>query len=482
VDELIALIQDISTQIDAGMAALQAIADDLAQLQQAAGQEETDEGDQADADKINAVQLGAGGAGADMAGKSAKIEQLSTKMAEIEQSLAPLVKAKKDAEAALKMKQMETNVSNLMARFGGQHIGGDAETRTARKFAFNINHGAEPEVPLAVTLWRARKWYDPEAIAKLHQWRSKALNEGAGASGGFLVPPQYMQDLVELRRASAPLRDIVTVMQVNSTSLLVPQQTGASTVAWVAEDAPKPSSDATFGQITVNIFTVAGIAKVSNQMLEDSSPAVDQIMRNDLGKSLGIEEDRVMWNGTGTGQPLGILKTGTITTTPASAQTAVSIYDDTLAAIGRFQGAYFGNPEFIAMHPRTYVKMLGAKDTANRFLGIGTVVAQGTMDVNGAPTGMTGAVRNTLFGIPLLLDANIPTAQTVGGNSDRSSIIVGAFKEAWLLERQGINIDVSSEAGTSFEQNQTWFRGEERIGFTAARQPTAFQVVSDVGP
>jgi hypothetical protein len=39
-------------------------------------------------------------------------------------------------------------------------------------------------------------------------------------------------------------------------------------------------------------------------------------------------------------------------------------------------------------------------------------------------------------------------------------------------------VDVSNEAGTAFESNQTWYRGEERIGFTAARQPTAFCYVT----
>jgi len=93
-----------------------------------------------------------------------------------------------------------------------------------------------------------------------------------------------------------------------------------------------------------------------------------------------------------------------------------------------------------------------------------------------------GGAGLTFSGIPLVIDPNMPIAQTVGANTNRSSIIVGAGREAWFLENQGVAMDVSSEAGTSFEQNQTWFRGEQRAGFTAARLTAAFQIVSDVGP
>jgi HK97 family phage major capsid protein len=61
-----------------------------------------------------------------------------------------------------------------------------------------------------------------------------------------------------------------------------------------------------------------------------------------------------------------------------------------------------------------------------------------------------------------------------------SAVIVGAFREAWWLKRDDVRMDVSNEAGTSFETNQTWFRGECRMGFTAARLTSAFQIISSV--
>lgn len=359
------------------------------------------------------------------------------------------------------------------------------EGRTQNKFQFNINTGAtDPEMPYAVKLWRARRG-DSKLRDELEEYTTKALGEGTGAAGGYLVPPQYLQDLVTLRRASAPLRGFVTVVPgIRSNSVLVPRQTAVETVAWTADNAPKTSTDETFAQVSVNIYTLAGIAKVSNQLLEDSAPAVDSIVKDSLAKGLGIEEDRAMINGSGTGQPTGIINTVGVTSTPIADQTDDTIYDAILQAIGRVQTNYFGPPNGVLMHPRTLYKMLGAKDTAGRYLGMGVVVGQGAQQVGAAPGSPAPlGPQFVVFGIPIIADANVPNNLTVGANSDRSVIIVGDFSQAWLLERSGdIRMDVSDQAGDAWTNNQTWFRGEERVGFTAARNPSAFEIVTDVGP
>lgn len=409
---------------------------------------------------------------------NASAEDIATIRGELEAAKAQIATLEAERAAAqnvVEVKRLRADLDQVISQ------------RSERKHLYsvpNVNVGAAPDVPWSVKLWRARRG-DQAARAEMQELQAKALKalgEGTASAGGYLVPPQYIQDLVMLRRASAPfLEHITTVTGIKSNLVYVPTQTGVETVAWTAENATKTATDEVFGQIAVNIYTLAGIAKVSNQLLEDSSPAVDQIVKTSLGRGLGIELDRAVINGSGSGQPTGILGTAGVTTTVASAQTAISIYDDIFAAIGRFQAAYYGQPDVILMAPRTYTKMLTAKDTAGRFLAQSTLVGNQMLTTDGNPS-MIGGTNLTFSGIPLVVDANVPIAQTVGANSNRSSIIVGAGKEAWLLERDGIAMDVSSEAGTSFEQNQTWFRGEMRAGFTAARLPVAFQVVSDVGP
>jgi hypothetical protein len=162
------------------------------------------------------------------------------------------------------------------------------------------------------------------------------------------------------------------------------------------------------------------------------------------------------------------------------------------AAITAIQGAYFGDPDAVLIHPVHLNLLRTAKDGNNRyifepsFFGGNDPRDRAFMNNNG-PSGpggnlgggysgmpSQGGPQGTIWGLPVYADANIPTPANAG------KMIVGAFQEAYILERTGVTLDVSSEAGTSFEQNQTWFRGEERLGFTAARQPSSIYVVSNM--
>jgi HK97 family phage major capsid protein len=62
---------------------------------------------------------------------------------------------------------------------------------------------------------------------------------------------------------------------------------------------------------------------------------------------------------------------------------------------------------------------------------------------------------------------------------NQSAVIVGDFSEGLILDRQGITTDTSEHV--FFTTNQTIFRAEERMGFTAARDPKAFKVVAGSG-
>lgn len=331
---------------------------------------------------------------------------------------------------------------------------------------------------------------DTEAFSRLKEGHNeaaavygyKALGEGGSTAGGFLVPPQYMQQgLAEYRIAAAKLRQHVTVLQTNTNLVYIPRETGVSSVAWVGENGTKPSTDQTFGQISIPIFTVAGISKVSNQMLQDSDPAVDTIVRKDLGRIIGRAEDQAMISGSGVNQPTGILYTsGTL----AVAQGGSTLADEIAALIYTVQATYFGDPTLLIAHPREVNTLRTAKDLNGRYIFEpafypGVNPSQGGagsfLGANQADTGPVG----TVWGLPVVADANVPTnlswtGSTFNTGGSESPIICCVAEEAYLFDRTGLTVDVSSEAGTSFESNQTWFRGEARLGFTAARQPTAF--------
>lgn len=329
------------------------------------------------------------------------------------------------------------------------------------------------------------------AIERLQPWtidgdsdEGKALVEGTGSQGGYLVQTQIERQIIDVRELDNVLRPLCSSLNVTATTIELDQITLGTTAGWVAELAAKPESTSlTLASVTATVFTAAGLATISNQLLADSNPAVDQLVTRDLAKRLIALEETAFLNGSGTGQPLGILNTSGLST--KSIASGISggqvsgtggVLDTTLDAIAQIQTDY-GSPTAILMHPRTWTAILKDKNSNGVYtygasqdaLVAGPQLQQGRTVYN-------GPVR-TLWGVPVVLTNRMPT--NLGGGTNESRIVVADFTEALILDRQGITVDESPHV--YFTSNQTVFRAEERVGFTAGRQPKAFCVIGGAG-
>ena len=298
----------------------------------------------------------------------------------------------------------------------------------------------------------------------------KAMTEGTPAQGGYLVRPQLERQIVEAKELDNVLRGLCSKVNVTTTSIQL-DQIGLSTVAgWVAELAQKPESTGmTLSSVTASVFTAAGLATISNQLLADSNPSIDALVTRDLAKRLVALEEAAFINGSGTGQPLGILNTPGISATPLTATDVLSLLDAILDAVADVETNH-GAPTAILMHPRTWTRILKSRDAQGAFY---IDPAGGVQDPR---TGQRGPVKS-LWGYRVVTSNRIPT--NLGTGTNESRVIVGDFQEALILDRQGITVDDSSHV--YFTTNQTVFRAEERVGFTAARTPQAFNVVGGAG-
>ena len=293
----------------------------------------------------------------------------------------------------------------------------------------------------------------------------KALTEGTAAQGGYLVRPQVERQLVETVELDNVLRSLCSSINVSTNAIQLDQLGLSTTAGWVAELATKPESTAlTLATITASVFTAAGLATVSNQLLADSDPAIDTLVTSDLAKRLVALEETAFLNGSGSGQPLGILNTPGID--------AVT-YTEGTPTIGNVETNHYASPTAILMHPRTWTRIVQAKDSAGAFYI--NPAAPGESAVTGARTGFRGP-QKFLWGLPVVTSNRIPT--NLGGGTE-SRVIVGDFREALILDRQGITVDESPHV--LFTTNQTIFRAEKRVGFTAARTPLAFSVIGGTG-
>lgn len=307
----------------------------------------------------------------------------------------------------------------------------------------------------------------------------KAMTEGTGNQGGYLVQTQIERQIIDTRELDNVLRGLCSKLNVTTTSIELDQITVGTTAGWVAELATKPeSTNLTLATVSAGIFSAAGLATISNQLLADSNPAVDALVTRDLGKRLIALEETAFLAGSGTGQPLGILNTpGVNTKTAHVASGSVvaasgGILDAVLDAIAQEQQD-FGNPTGILMHPRTWTAILKDKNSTGVYTyGSPADAVNSSPQIGQDRTVFQGPTR-TLWGVPVYLSNRIPV--NLGSGTNESRIIVADFSEALILDRQGITVDESPHV--YFTSNQTVFRAEERVGFTAARQPKAFCVI-----
>jgi HK97 family phage major capsid protein len=291
----------------------------------------------------------------------------------------------------------------------------------------------------------------------------------------------------------------LNIHPVESNQIYIPKGGGSASITMVAEGTAKPSADQTFSQISVVIFTAAGISKQSKQLVMDSSPTILDLSTRELGTLLGNLEEQKIINGSGTGEPLGILGTSGLAIAPQSASdtaagavgtaaTQQAVIDKVLDAVVAVTTQYFGAPNGALMHPRRLGWLLKGKDTSTNYLfnRNGTFRQPDFRPALDTITSMsTGSDTPPfdLFGLPIGTSTNIPTNANYGsaGASDQDVIIVANFNEAHWFQRQDVTVDTTDVAGTSWETNQVWIRAEERFGFTAARYPTAFAVVHGKG-
>lgn len=409
------------------------------------------------------------------------VSDMLEKFTELEPELARLSEARKAEEVALERKALIEQVETL----GGavEKVAGKAMPAnffpTASAAEPEI-YGAEGEHSYFNDVRRARDG-DTTARKRIDDYfEGKAMGEGTDSAGGFLVPPEVSDELIPIRDSVSVLRQLFTSQPIESDTIRFVAQDSGLAVAWTAEFAEKIKSDMSFSEFEAHVYTAAGLATVSNQLLKDAKWNVDQLITKDLAKRFVSLEEQAFLAGSGNGQPLGIMNTPGVISIPytSASPKQIELLDKISDGITEVQTQFLGFPDAIVMHPRTWGWLAKGRATNEEYvLGAG---AAGTRRKPNEPIpGYTGGTlpRGELFGLPVYTTPNVPT--NLGDAENESAVIVGDFSQGLVLDREGITTDTSSHV--YFTSNQTVFRSEERLGFTAGRYPNAFAVIQGDG-
>lgn len=131
------------------------------------------------------------------------------------------------------------------------------------------------------------------------------------ADDAAIVPTEFLAgsfiDL--LRKKTAVMQAGATILSGLHGSLEIPKQTASGSATWItAEDGSATVTEPTFGMITMSPHDLAAYVDMSRRMMQQSSPAVEGLVRNDIIAFMRLAIDKAAIEGTGAaGQPTGVL-------------------------------------------------------------------------------------------------------------------------------------------------------------------------------
>lgn len=236
-------------------------------------------------------------------------------------------------------------------------------------------------------------------------------------------PGRVTADLFHHEKLPAGVSSI-NLPRVNTGTAVTPQTTQNTLVANV---------DMTTAILSSGIATLAGAQVVSQQLLDQSAVAFDQIVLEDLTAEYARQIGTQVLTGPGTS---GTLR-GYLTATSANnviwtsaSPTAAGFYAQLAKLQGQINASRFRPADAVVMHPRRWAWFASYTDQAGRPLVVPAAGGMNTMATPGAPAaaGLVGSV----LGMDCYTDPNIPTNLGAGTNQD--VVLMFPRDDIWLWE------------------------------------------------
>jgi len=288
-------------------------------------------------------------------------------------------------------------------------------------------------------------------MTEFDQRALKAMARGTDAAGGFLVPQQWMDDILGLIRANTVVRAAGPRIIPFAKSMNQTVVSGGATAFYIGENSSITPSEMTFGEVPLlSPKILTGLVPVSNDLLGDA-PEVEQMVRDELSEALALREDLAFLEGTGAAnQPrgfknmVGITDLTTALAIPANGGPFLADYIRRMVGRLRTLNVRGARLAFF-FHPAILTQLELQKDNDGRYF-----LENGVLQYTG--NGESG----TIWGIPFYTSTQIPTNQTRGTSSTATYILLVNMAEAILGINRELVLDSSNEASYLASDGVTW--------------------------
>jgi HK97 family phage major capsid protein len=354
------------------------------------------------------------------------------------------------------------------------------QKRGGRRFLDDLFASHIQKDPMATARLAKHQQYELDNMAPDVQKR--ALSTG---TFGGLIPPNYLVGMyAKALRNGRVFADQVNHQELPETgmSIIIPRlTTGLTADIQSAENATVATQDIVETDLTVNIRTIAGYSPVSRQSLERAAYN-EEILMEDLIARYNADLDTQCISGSGSGVNfVGFLNTSGIKTSAATSSSNLpAVYANVADVIQQINSAVGGlgyAADKIVVHPRRWGSWVAAVDTTNRpILGISGLPF---FNVDGAGESAGYGYVGQIQGLPVYLDANVPTNLGGGSNEDAVLVMASGLVHLWEEAGQPVTLAFEQQAGTSLQVQLVAYG---YAAFTAGRYPAACGKVTGLVP
>lgn len=364
-----------------------------------------------------------------------KLQELIEKRAKAWEGAKAFVESKKDKDGLLSDEDVKTyhEMESKIQQFT------DEIDRTTRMDAMERELSKPVNTPLTAKPMGDMKESEvkPSSVYKeamLKALRSNfrqidnVLQEKVDADGGYLVPEEYDNRLIQTLNGENIMRSLANIITTSGDHKINIAATNPA-AAWIEEGGQLTFGEATFKQVLLDAHKLHVAIKVTEELLYDSAFNLEDYILEQFGKALANAEEDAFLNGDGTGKPTGIFHE----TNGGTHLTEVTAFksDDIINLIHALKRPYRKSAAFI-MNDKLIAIVRKLKD------GNGAYMWQPSYQV-GEP--------DTLLGYPVYTSAFAPEGKIAFGDFSYYNI---------------------GDRGTrSFKQLTELFAGNGMIGFVA---------------
>ena len=280
---------------------------------------------------------------------------------------------------------------------------------------------------------------------------SRSVNTTGTA--GQIVPTDHRADqYIEPFRNSLLARKLgVRVLSGLTGNVSIPKHATGNTSGWVAENGTLPNGGMTFGEVTLTPKHAGGITEMSRQLLQQSSPDIENLIRADLSALLAQAIDSALIKGGGTNEPVGVLSTVGIQTANLATMTWANI----LAMLQKLDIANTSAANIVASM-KVKAKLQGTLKAA----GIAGYLME------------NGKVGD----LPAYFSNNVPEKT---GTPNTGHVIAGDWSQMMLGIWSEIDLLVNPFDSTAYARGGVLVRAMSTVDI-ACRHPESFVVANDV--